>query len=346
MSETSTCPLNSFFEIDEENDLDELKSKDTDIYRESFLTYIYKQFEFCCTNFFDDFEEKKKNKNNTKRNYLQDYIKKNKVSEFNVFDKIIKRNEDIINEVPLDSKYFSPHADWCECAHELDIELKEKEVEFCIFNFFLKMYRSEPRDKDLILSTILECLDNKKDFKKKYNTMKSKMNFLKEIKSIETSNFKETINELINTIESTNFIQINDNESFYFKLYIIIKIKYQYGIYIFNCDETYDIIVIDFNTYNDNKPKILSFFTLRKFISFLNSIHSIHFNDKNVHDSFPIFFYESKECYTLSHKHLSLKSYIDKIERTKFETSNISNDNESVETYENQDSYESKMQQN
>ncbi|EAA21662.1 hypothetical protein [Plasmodium yoelii yoelii] len=68
------------------------------------------------------------------------------------------------------------------------------------------MYRSEPRDKDLILSTILECLDNKKNFKKKYNAMKSKMNFLKEIKSIETSNFKETINELINTIESTDFI--------------------------------------------------------------------------------------------------------------------------------------------
>ncbi|CAA9990895.1 conserved Plasmodium protein, unknown function [Plasmodium knowlesi strain H] len=316
MSDMSTCPLNDFFDIDEENNLDELKKEDTEIYDGSFLSYIYNQFAFCCTNFFDELEKKNKKKNITlKKTFLDDYNKNQKdASQFQVFHKILKRSADLAKEVPLDSKYFNPHADWFECAHEVDIELTKEEVEFCIFNFFLKMYRSELRDKDLLLSIILECLYSRKNFKKEFYSQKAKLKFLKEIKSIEINSFKESLNELINTIENTNFIQINTdqmkNDKFYFKLYVTIQIKYTYGVYIFNCDEVYDIVVIDCNTLNNNIPKIMSFCSLRKFISFLNSIYSTHFTDENVHNSFPIVMYESKECYALSHNHLPLKETV------------------------------------
>ncbi|GAW83489.1 hypothetical protein, conserved [Plasmodium gonderi] len=316
MSDSSICPLNDFFDVDEENNLDELKKEDAQVYSGTFLSYIYKQFEFCCTNFIDGLEKKNKKKNMTlKKTFLEDYYKNKKVvSQYRVFDKILKKRADLAKEVPLDSKYFNPHADWCECAHEVDIELTNEEVEFCIFNFFLKMYRSEPRDKDLLLSVILECLYSRKNFKKEFYAQKSNLKFLKEIKCIEISNFKESLNELINTIENANFIQTNtnqiNNDKFHFKLYVTIKIKYIYGIYIFNCDEVYDIVVIDCNTSNNNKPKMMSFFSLRKFISFLNNIYSINFTDEDVHDSFPIVVYESRECYALSHNHLPIKETV------------------------------------
>ncbi|SBS88318.1 conserved Plasmodium protein, unknown function [Plasmodium ovale curtisi] len=358
MSETSTCPLNDFFDIEEENDLDEIKKEDTELYRGSFLAYIYKQFEFCCTNFYDELEKKNKKKNITQKKSYLEYCDKSKrgISQYSVFNKILKKNGDLLKEVPLDSKYFSPHviherADWCECAHEIDVELNNEEIDFCIFNFFLKMYRSESRDKDLILSIILECLYSRKNFKKEYYAQKAKLKFLKEIKSIETSNFKQSLNELINIIENTNFTQncgsgeigeigeIGEtggnggtgenrknkkiNEKYHFKLYIIIKIKYKYGIYIFNCDEAYDIVVIDCNTFDNNKPKILSFLSLRKFISFLNNIYATNFTDENAHDSFPIVVHESKECYALSHNHLPLKSDLNKKKIKKMDETDI-----------------------
>ncbi|SBT80804.1 conserved Plasmodium protein, unknown function [Plasmodium malariae] len=239
-------------------------------------------------------------------------------------------------------------ADWCECAHEIDIELNMEEVRFCIFNFFLKMYRSETRDKDLLLSIILECLYCRKDFKKEYQCQKAKLKFLKEIKSIEINNFKESLNELITLIENTNFVQINrykSSEKFYFKLYIIINIKYPYGIYLYNCDEAYDIVLIDCNTDNNNKPKIMSFFSLRKFVSFLNSIHSIHFTDENTHDSFPIVVYESRECYALSNNNLFLKSSACKKKKKKFQKSNILNDQKEHEDKdEDEDEEDTDMQ--
>ncbi|EUD68971.1 hypothetical protein C922_00662 [Plasmodium inui San Antonio 1] len=333
MSDMSTCPLNDFFDIDEENNLDELKREDTEIYQGSFLWYIYNQFAFCCTNFFDKLEKKNKRNNITlKKTFLEDYDKNKKdVSQFQVFDKILKKSAELAKEMPLDSRYFNPHADWCECAHEVDIELTSEEVEFCIFNFFLKMYRSESRDKDLLLSIILECLYRRKNFKKEFYSQKEKLKFLKEIKSIEISSFKESLNELINTIENTNFVQINTeqvkNDKFHFKLYVTIQIKYTYGVYIFNCDEVYDIVVIDCNTLNNNIPKMMSFCSLRKFISFLNSVYSINFTDENVHYSFPIVVYESKECYALSHIHLPLKETVFNNRREgKFQERDILND--------------------
>ncbi|SOV78452.1 conserved Plasmodium protein, unknown function [Plasmodium reichenowi] len=313
MSETSACPLNDFFDIDEENNLDEIKKEEKDVFSGNFLSYIYNQFEFCCINFFDELKKKDKRKNITlKKNYSGGYSKNdNDQYYYNVFDKILKKDVDTIKEVSLHSIYFNPHADWCECAHEFNLELNHEEAEFCIFNFFLKMYRYEERNKDLLLSILLECLYSKKDMKKAFHIQKENLKFLKEIKNIETSNFKESLNELINIIENTNFIQFNTNEKkdmqkYYFKLYIIIKIKYPYGIYIFNCDDVYDIVVIDCNTFMQNKPKIMSFLSLRKFISFLNNIYSININEENIHDSFPIIVYESKECYHLSHGHLPL----------------------------------------
>ncbi|CRH02536.1 conserved Plasmodium protein, unknown function [Plasmodium relictum] len=349
MSETSACPLNDFFDIDEENDLDELKKEDTQIYNGNFLTYIYKQLECCCLSFFDELEKKNKRKNITlKKNYLEDYNKNKKnIYEFSVFDKILKKNGDLITKVPLDSKYFNPHADWCECAHELEVELNSEEVEFCIFHFFLKMYRSESRDKDLLLSIILECLYSKKDFKKEYYGQRGDFKFLKEIKNIETSNFKESLNELVNIIENTNFTECNrnkeiknngnkkSNEKFYFKLYVIIKIRYSYGIYIFNCDDTYDIVVIDCNTFNKNKPKIMSFFSIRKFISFLNNVYSINFSDEHTYGSFPIIVYESRECYASSYNHLPLKSSVCK-KKKKIKKKNVL-DEKSKESEEDED---------
>ncbi|CAG9472176.1 conserved Plasmodium protein, unknown function [Plasmodium vivax] len=331
MSDASTCPLNDFFDIDEENNLDELKKGDAEIYEGTFLSYIYNQFAFCCTNFFDELEKKKKKKNITlKKTFLDDYKNKKDVSQFQVFDKILKKSADLAKEVPLDSKYFNPHADWCECAHEVDIELTSEEVEFCIFNFFLKMYRSESRDKDLLLSIILECLYSRKNFKKEFYAQKAKLKFLKEIKNIEISSFKESLNELINTIENTNFVQINSDQmtsdKFHFKLYVTIQIKYTYGVYIFNCDEIYDIVVIDCNTLNNNMPKMMSFCSLRKFISFLSSVYSTNFSDENVHHSFPIVVYESKECYALSHNHLPLKETVFNNRRGNLQKKDILND--------------------
>lgn len=345
----SVSPDNDFFNKEDGNSLDEKKYEETEDFdlhdkdskiieieekkNAGFLSYMYKQLECCCINFMYELKDKDQLKaNNIKKKYINEYKKSKKSSqEFSVFDKIIKKNSELLQEVSLDAKHFNVHADWCECAHELNVDLTNEEVEFCVFSFFLKMYRSEERDKELLLSIILDCLYSKKDFKKEYYTQKGDFKFLKEMKAIECYNFKESLNKLMNEIENAIYIQntniqnTNDNdtttaaspklinvpfERYNFKLYVIIKIKYTYGVYIFHCGETYDIVVIDCNTVNKNKPKIMSFYSLRKFVLFLNSIYAMNYNDENVHDSFPIIIYESRECYVSSHAHLPLKKEI------------------------------------